>query len=62
MQIPTNVLALVFVLSVLIVLHEWGHFAVAKYFGFPVEVFSLGFEAGWLMDGAQLLMRFSFAF
>ncbi len=43
MQIPTNILALVFVLSVLIVLHEWGHFAVAKSFKFPVEVFSLGF-------------------
>jgi hypothetical protein len=26
------------------------------------KVFSLGFEAVWLMDGAQLLVRFSFAF
>lgn len=38
-----NALALIFVLSVLVVVHEFGHFAVAKYFGFPVEVFSIGF-------------------
>jgi regulator of sigma E protease len=43
MNIPTNILALVFVLSFLIVFHEGGHFAVAKLFKFPVEVFSLGF-------------------
>src|ERR1700681_2156485 len=38
-----NFLALVLVLSVLVVVHEFGHFAVAKAFGFPVEVFSFGF-------------------
>ena len=27
----------------LVVVHEFGHFAVAKFFGFPVEVFSVGF-------------------
>src|SRR5512140_224698 len=43
MTIPTNILALVFVLSFLIVFHEGGHFLVAKLFRFPVEVFSLGF-------------------
>ncbi len=43
MNIPTNILALVFVLSFLIVFHEGGHFLVAKAFRFPVEVFSLGF-------------------
>ena len=43
MNIPTNILALVFVLSFLIVFHEGGHFAVAKLFRFPVEVFSVGF-------------------
>src|SRR5258706_14845503 len=43
MNIPVNFLALVFVLSFLIVFHEGGHFAVAKLFRFPVEVFSLGF-------------------
>ena len=43
MTIIGNTLALLFVLSVLVVLHEFGHFAVAKAFGFPVEVFSVGF-------------------
>jgi regulator of sigma E protease len=38
-----NTLALVLVLSVLVVVHEFGHFAVAKAFRFPVEVFSVGF-------------------
>ena len=43
MNILTNILALIVVLSVLVVVHEFGHFAVAKFFGFPVEVFSVGF-------------------
>jgi regulator of sigma E protease len=43
MNIPTNILALIFVLSFLIVFHEGGHFLVAKLFRFPVEIFSLGF-------------------
>jgi regulator of sigma E protease len=38
-----NTLALILVLSVLVVVHEFGHFAVAKAFRFPVEVFSVGF-------------------
>jgi regulator of sigma E protease len=38
-----NTLALLLVLSVLVVVHEFGHFAVAKAFHFPVEVFSVGF-------------------
>ena len=43
MTILSNTLALIVVLSVLVVVHEFGHFAVAKAFGFPVEVFSVGF-------------------
>jgi regulator of sigma E protease len=43
LHILSNVLALIVVLSVLVVVHEFGHFAVAKFFGFPVEVFSVGF-------------------
>ena len=43
MTILSNTLALVIVLSVLVVVHEFGHFAVAKAFRFPVEVFSVGF-------------------
>jgi regulator of sigma E protease len=38
-----NTLALLLVLSVLVVVHEFGHFALAKAFRFPVEVFSFGF-------------------
>ena len=43
MNILGNILALVFVLSILVFVHEFGHFAVAKAFRFPVEVFSFGF-------------------
>lgn len=43
MTILGNTLALLVVLSVLVVVHEFGHFAVAKALGFPVEVFSFGF-------------------
>jgi regulator of sigma E protease len=43
MTILGNTLALLVVLSVLVVIHEFGHFAVAKAFRFPVEVFSFGF-------------------
>lgn len=39
----TNILALIFVLGVLIFVHELGHFLMAKAFGVGVEVFSLGF-------------------
>jgi regulator of sigma E protease len=38
-----NTLALILVISVLVVVHEFGHYAVAKAFRFPVEVFSIGF-------------------
>jgi regulator of sigma E protease len=38
-----NLLAFLFVLGVLIFVHEFGHYAVAKLFGIRVEVFSLGF-------------------
>ena len=43
MTILGNTLALLLVLSVLVVVHEFGHFALAKAFRFPVEVFSVGF-------------------
>ena len=38
-----NLLAFFFVLGVLIVLHEGGHFLVARLLGAPVDVFSVGF-------------------
>ena len=43
LDVLVNALALLFVLGVLIFVHELGHFLVAKYFGVGVEVFSLGF-------------------
>ncbi|MCP4898107.1 MAG: RIP metalloprotease RseP [bacterium] len=38
-----NILAFIFVLGVLIVIHEAGHFAAARLVGAKVEVFSVGF-------------------
>src|SRR5262249_39840947 len=35
--------SLLFILSILVVVHEWGHFIVAKLFGMRVEEFSLFF-------------------
>src|SRR5262249_44948333 len=40
---PTTIVAFVFVLGVLVFVHEFGHYAVAKLFKVRVEVFSLGF-------------------
>ncbi len=56
MTILGNTLALILVLSVLVFVHEFGHFAVAKAFGFPVEVFSFGFGKrlfGWKWKGTD---------
>ena len=39
----TTLLAFIFVLGVMIFVHELGHYAVAKYLGIRVDVFSLGF-------------------
>ena len=39
----TTLLAFIFVLGVMIFVHELGHCAVAKYLGIRVDVFSLGF-------------------
>ena len=41
--ILTNILALVFVLGVMIFVHELGHHLMAKAFGIGVETFSFGF-------------------
>ena len=38
-----NALVFTFVLSVLVVVHEFGHFIVAKWVGIRVEKFSIGF-------------------
>jgi regulator of sigma E protease len=36
-------LSVVVLLGILILVHEWGHFAVAKLFGVRVDIFSVGF-------------------
>jgi len=38
-----SIVSVVVVLGIMIVVHEFGHFAAAKYFGVRVEVFSVGF-------------------
>ena len=39
----TTLLTFAVVISILVVVHEFGHHLMAKFFGVPVEVFSLGF-------------------
>ncbi len=39
----TDIVAVVIVLGIMILVHEWGHFMAAKLFGVRVEVFSFGF-------------------
>lgn len=43
MNVIGDVAALAVVLSIVVFVHEFGHFATAKLLGFPVEVFSFGF-------------------
>src|SRR5215469_11565781 len=42
-RIIYSVVSVLFVLGVLVFVHEFGHYAMAKLFGVRVEVFSLGF-------------------
>jgi regulator of sigma E protease len=37
------VASVAFVLGIMVLVHEWGHFIVAKLFGVRVEIFSIGF-------------------
>ncbi|MCZ6664212.1 MAG: RIP metalloprotease RseP [Gammaproteobacteria bacterium] len=39
----TNGLSFVFILSVIVFVHEMGHYLIARYYGVRVEVFSIGF-------------------
>jgi regulator of sigma E protease len=41
--VVTAILAMIVVLGFMILIHEFGHYAAAKYFGVRVEVFSIGF-------------------
>ncbi|MGC2537739.1 MAG: site-2 protease family protein, partial [Candidatus Sulfotelmatobacter sp.] len=38
-----SLIAVVFILGFMILIHEFGHYAVAKWLGVRVEVFSIGF-------------------
>lgn len=38
-----SIVAVVIVLGIMVLVHEWGHFMAAKLFGVRVEIFSLGF-------------------
>jgi len=38
-----TIIGTILVLGVIILVHEWGHFIVARYFGVRVDVFSIGF-------------------
>src|ERR1051326_2979821 len=42
-NVLSNIVVALLVLSVIIVIHELGHFAVAKFFNIKVETFSVGF-------------------
>ena len=42
-SLPLNIAAFIFVLGILVFVHEFGHYAVAKLFKVRIEVFSLGF-------------------
>lgn len=41
--IPFTILAFLGLLTILVFVHEWGHYIVARLFGVRVEVFSIGF-------------------
>src|SRR5882672_1519175 len=43
MSVISDILAAVIVLGVIIILHELGHFLVARYFKIRIETFSVGF-------------------
>src|SRR5882672_5894071 len=38
-----TLIGIVLVLGVIILVHEWGHFIIARMFGVRVDVFSIGF-------------------
>jgi len=42
-RVLISLVSVFFVLGVLVFVHEFGHYAMAKLFGVRVEVFSLGF-------------------
>src|SRR5258705_11743099 len=55
-----TMLGIVLVLGVMILVHEWGHFIVARLFGVRVDVFSIGFGPrlfGWKRGPTDYRLR-----
>ena len=55
-EIVTTILAFLFVLGVLVFVHELGHFLAARYFGVKVESFSIGFGRGIVNGNVHLYL------
>lgn len=51
MTVLSNLFALLLVLCILVLLHEWGHFITARMFGIRPYIFSFGI--GWRLIGIQ---------
>ena len=54
-----SLIIFVFILSILILVHEWGHYITARKCGVKVEQFSLGFGPklfGWVHDGTEFCL------
>ncbi len=54
-----SLLIFIFILSILIVVHEWGHYITARKCGVKVDQFALGFGPklfGWVHDGTEFCL------
>ncbi len=54
-----SLIIFIFILSILILVHEWGHFITAKKCGVKIEQFALGFGPklfGWVYDGTEFCL------
>jgi len=54
-----SLIVFIFILSILILVHEWGHFITARKCGVKVEQFALGFGPklfGWVHDGCEFCL------
>jgi regulator of sigma E protease len=58
-EIMLSLIVFVFILSILILVHEWGHFITARKCGVKVEQFALGFGPklfSWAYDGTEFCL------
>src|SRR5208282_747768 len=54
-----SLIVFILILSILILVHEWGHFITARKCGVKVEQFALGFGPklfGWVYDGTEFCL------